>query len=139
VREAKVTLGGLARWIPPHWWGRDSPSQPVSNKEVELPKIEEIRRVKDEFELDLMQLPGVTGVDIGPKYVDGQDTGILAIRIYVERKEDLPEELTLPKEIQGIPTDVIERSFSLHPIKKQGSLLNHCAPQDDTQSDQGDK
>lgn len=104
-----------------------------------MTKIEEIQRVKKEVELDLMQRPGVTGVDIGPKCVDGQDTGILAIRIYVERKEDLPEELALPKEIQGIPTDVIERSFTLHPVEKKGALLDHSAPQDDTQSEQGDK
>jgi hypothetical protein len=76
--------------------------------------LEEIREVKDEVEADLFELPGVMGVDIGPKYVDGVETDVLAIRIYVQRKEAVPEEYVIPAFIQGIPTDVVERSFGLH-------------------------
>lgn len=83
-------------------------------KEMALEDLEEVRRVKEAVESDLMQWPGVTGVDVGRKRVGGQETGALAIRIYVQQKRDLPQELALPTEIQGIPTDVVERSFEPH-------------------------
>jgi len=76
--------------------------------------LEEIKRVKQEVESDLLKLPGVTGVDVGYKYVDGKKTDILAIRVYVEKKKDPQEKELIPKEFEGIPTDVIERRFVLH-------------------------
>jgi len=57
---------------------------------------------------------GVTGVDIGPKLVNGQPTAQTSIRVYVEKKRDVPPEQAIPKEIQGVPTDVIERRYVLH-------------------------
>ena len=77
--------------------------------------IEEIQLIKQSIEADLLKLPGVTGVDVGYKEVGGNKTDILAIRVYVQikRKEVPPEEM-IPEQIQGVPTDVIQRTFVLH-------------------------
>lgn len=80
-----------------------------------MTSLEEIGRVKQKVEKDLLKLPGVTGVDIGYKYVGGKKTEVLAIRVYVEKKmKDVPEKEAIPKQIDNIPTDVIERRFVLH-------------------------
>ena len=74
----------------------------------------EIEAIRQQAEPDLLKLPGVTGVDTGPKVVNGQPTAQTAIRIYVAKKSDVPAEQQIPKEIGGVPTDVIERRFVLH-------------------------
>jgi hypothetical protein len=79
----------------------------------------EIRRVKENAEQDLLKIPGVTGVDIGFKEVNGQRTSTIAIRVLVEEKKankDVPARERIPKEINGIPTDVIERKYVLHQL-----------------------
>ena len=76
--------------------------------------LNEIRPTKQAAEADLLKRAGVTGVDIGYKYVGGKKTDVLSIRVYVEQKRDVPEKDAVPKQIQGIPTDVIERRFVLH-------------------------
>lgn len=76
--------------------------------------LDEIRRIKAEVEGKLLKLPGVAGVDVGYKYVGGKKTTTMAIRILVKEKKNVPEDEAVPREIQGIPTDVIEREFKLH-------------------------
>jgi len=76
--------------------------------------LEEVRRVKERAEAELLRLPGVTGVDIGPKIVDGRETGQLSIRVYVSKKHDVPETEAIPRQIDGVPTDVVERHYLLH-------------------------
>ena len=77
--------------------------------------LEEIRHVKEEVEKELLKIPGVSGVDIGYKYVGGKKTDVLAIRVYVDKKnKDVPKKEMVPKKIDNIPTDVIERRFVLH-------------------------
>jgi hypothetical protein len=76
--------------------------------------MDDIRRVKERVELDWLNRPGVTGVDIGWKIVDGEKTDQLAIRVHVEEKKDVPEDQMIPDEIDGIPTDVIQHKFVLH-------------------------
>ena len=73
-----------------------------------------IRRIKEEVEAQLLSLPGVTAIDIGTKYVGGKKTSVVAIRVFVQKKQDVPPEQTIPGEIQGVPTDVVERTFVLH-------------------------
>lgn len=79
-----------------------------------MKSLKEIRRIKESAEEKLLNLPGVTGVDIGPKIVNGKKTDIMAIRVYVNKKKDVPAKIAIPKEIDGVPTDVIERKFVLH-------------------------
>lgn len=75
---------------------------------------EEIRRIKDEVESEILEIPGVTGVGIGYKYIGGKKTDEMAIIVYVKEKKEVPDEDTIPPQIQGISTDVIERRFVSH-------------------------
>lgn len=77
---------------------------------------ERIRSIKQNTEGDLLKRPGVTGVDIGNKLVKGQETGEVAIRVYVAKKGDVPPDQRILPAIDGIKTDVIERIFVLHPL-----------------------
>jgi len=76
--------------------------------------LSEITKIKEGAEAELLKLPGVTGMDVGYRMVDGQQTDVLAIRIYVANLQDVPDEIANLKEIQGVPVDVIERRFELH-------------------------
>lgn len=68
-----------------------------------------IRPVKETVEDELLQRPGVVGVDIGYKEVGGRRTDELAIRVDVEKKWDVPQEQRIPSMLQDIKTDVIQR------------------------------
>ena len=80
-----------------------------------MPTVSEIRPVKKSAEAELLKRPGVTGVDIGYKFVDGKKTSTLAIRVYVEKKRDVPAREAIPETISEVKTDVIERRFELKP------------------------
>jgi hypothetical protein len=73
-----------------------------------------ILAAKESIEDELLQRPGVTGVDVGYKYVGGQRTEEIAIRVLVRSKKNVPRAQQVPETIDGIPTDVIERTFELH-------------------------
>jgi hypothetical protein len=75
------------------------------------PKIVEAKKKAEE---SLLKLPGVTGVDIGFKEVGGKATDQIAIRVLVAEKKDVPKAQRVPEQIDGIPTDVIQRKFELH-------------------------
>src|SRR5690349_12308971 len=93
----------------------------------------EIIAAKEKAEADLLKLPGVTGVDIGYKEVGGQKTGVVAIRVLVEKKKaHVPDKERVPAQIDGHPTDVIERKFELHPLFKARKKLTDLVPEADT-------
>jgi hypothetical protein len=73
----------------------------------------DVTRIKSDAESDLLKRPGVTGVGIGYKEVKGRRTDKLAIRVYVERKRKVPPDEVIPTSIDGVATDVIERTFRL--------------------------
>jgi hypothetical protein len=79
-----------------------------------MKSIAEIRLIKAKIEGELLKLPGVVGVDIGNKYIGGKKTEIIAIRILVKEKKDVTAKEAIPKEIEGVPTDIIQRNFKLH-------------------------
>lgn len=82
--------------------------------------LHEIRPIKRVEESKLLKLSGVTGIDVGYKYVKGKKTDELAIRVYVEEKKaekDVPKDEVIPKTIEGVKTDVIQRKFVLHPLR----------------------
>ena len=92
-----------------------------------------IRAVKLKNENTFLNLPGITGVDIGRKISKGKMTDETAIRIYVTKKlanRDLPEAERIPKEIDGVKTDVIERRYVLHQAQV---ALQEVRPRVDTQ------
>ena len=84
---------------------------------TDMEPLFEMRKVKKASEADILNMPGITGMDIGYKYVRGMKTGDLAIRVFVEEKKDVPEKERIPKMIKGVQTDVIQRKFVLHPLR----------------------
>ncbi len=51
-------------------------------------------------------------MDIGYRTVNGKKTDNLAIIVYVANKHDGSPEDTLPAEIEGVPIDVVQKSFA---------------------------
>jgi hypothetical protein len=75
-----------------------------------------IRPVKESAEDDLIARDGVVAVDIAEKITNGQPTGQLGIVVFVEKKKPetrLSKAQVIPKEINGIPTDVQELTVEL--------------------------
>lgn len=79
-----------------------------------MKSLDEVTQIKAEVEKDLIKMPGVTGIDVGYRIVDGKPTEVLAIRVYVSNKAEALKQLKIPTEIQGVPVDLIERTFVLH-------------------------
>jgi len=76
-----------------------------------MPTIEEIKKIKEKYEQELMRKDGVTGCSIGYKKIDGKKTDKLSIVCYVKKRkkeEELKRKDIIPREIEGIPTDVVE-------------------------------
>src|SRR5919199_2086557 len=92
----------------------------------------ELVAAKQRAEDALLKIPGVTGVDIGYKEVDGEPTGTIAIRVLVEEKKPpskVAKNQRIPEEIEGHPTDVIERRFELHVVT---APVDELTPEADT-------
>jgi hypothetical protein len=76
--------------------------------------VSEIVRIKEGIEAELLKRPGVTGVDVGYKYVAGKRTDEIAIRVLVEKKKkDIAKAERVPEAFEGVTTDVIERKYEL--------------------------
>ncbi|MBW4715816.1 S1 family peptidase [Saccharothrix obliqua] len=72
-----------------------------------------VRPIKRLVEDDFLGRPGVVGVDIGEKVVGGRGTGVPAIVVYVRRKRSAAR-FTIPPDVLGVPTDVVEDTFLPH-------------------------
>src|SRR5712692_5831152 len=81
-----------------------------------MPTLSEIVAVKESVVADLLKRLGVTGVDVGYKYVGGKRTDEISVRVLVREKKDVPADERIPETIQGIKTDVIQRTFVLHTL-----------------------
>jgi endonuclease G len=67
--------------------------------------------VRDEW----LRRPGVTAVDLGFKWSKGEMTDVVSLRVHVARKRDtadLSEAELFPREIDGVPIDVIAASYA---------------------------
>jgi hypothetical protein len=98
----------------------------------------ELRGAKERAETDLLALPGVTGVEIGYKEVGGEPTDRLAIRVLVAEKKPrgkVPAKQRVPEEIDGHPTDVIERRFELHQLGASVPVESLATPVDSSAYD----
>lgn len=76
-----------------------------------------IRPIKQAVEDQLLDLPGVTAVDIGQRRVAGRGTGEQAIVVSVRRKrpaEQLASDARVPDDVLDIPVDVIQEEPVLH-------------------------
>jgi endonuclease G len=79
---------------------------------------------------DWLAREGVTAVDLGFKWSQGLMTGKLSIRVHVAQKRplaELTEAQLFPKEIEGIPVDVIEAQYGLQLLP--GSSQLEAAPE----------
>ncbi len=80
-----------------------------------------IRPVKEGAEDELLAKAGVVAVDIAEKESEGKPTGDLSIVVYVEKKQPLTKLSAankVPKEIDGIPTDVQEMQIELQAVER---------------------
>lgn len=67
-------------------------------------------------------IPGIRGVDFGWGYKDGARKRRLCIRFHVENKvpeADIAAHQLLPKEVSGIPTDVVVARYQLHATPRE--------------------
>lgn len=74
-----------------------------------------------------MHRPSVTGVDVGYKFIDGERTSQLSIRIHVSEKfatRRVPVAERFPKSINGVPVDVIEGTYE----RQAGHRRTRCNP-----------
>jgi hypothetical protein len=97
----------------------------------ELRTRDEISRVKEQHEDELLSLPNVTGVFTDYKTTRGRRTERLSIVVTVREKKDVAAKDRIPEEINGIPTDVIEEEIV--PMQMAtGIRLEDIAPAIDT-------
>ena len=73
--------------------------------------MKDLIKVKDRHQRDIMTKKNVTGVGVGYKTTRGVKTDVLSIVVLVEKK--LPAAALeirdlVPRELEGIPTDVLE-------------------------------
>jgi hypothetical protein len=81
-------------------------------------KTDDIRKIKKSVEEELLKKPGVKAVEVGYKIVKGKKTNELAIRVHVtKKKKDVPHDQMIPSTIEGVKTDVIERTYVPQPVK----------------------
>ncbi len=80
-------------------------------------------------------ITNIVGAGIGQKITYGEPTGQMSLRIYVIQKvpeDELPEDLLIPREIEGIPTDIVtvgrpilrKNDFYLRPARGGTSIGN---------------
>jgi len=75
--------------------------------------LEEVIRIQQEVQDDLLKLAGVTGVDVTQRTIEGHRTNEYVIRIFVEDQAEALRRLQLPGVIQGVHVEVVERRFGL--------------------------
>ena len=76
-----------------------------------MASFREVKRVREKYEDFLMKKEGVVGCAVGYKQVGSKKTDELCIVCFVVQKkpeEELGKQDIIPKEIEGIPTDVVE-------------------------------
>lgn len=86
----------------------------------------ELRAIKQEVEDQLLALPGVNGIDIGEKLVDGRGTRRLAFVLSVHRKlpfARLPDSEVIPGSVHGVLTDVVQEGTVLHSVMRVAEEL----------------
>lgn len=75
---------------------------------IEESRIAEIRA---RHEAELLRFPNAVGLDVGIRIKQGKPTGQRCLVVYVEKKvplDKLEESEVLPRDIEGIPVDVVE-------------------------------
>jgi hypothetical protein len=82
-----------------------------------MASLQDLIALKDRIEPELLARPGVTGVDVGYKEVGGRTTDELSIRVHVaQKRKSVPKGEQVPAQIDGVPTDVLERKYELQVV-----------------------
>ena len=85
-----------------------------------MPSMQELIAIKERVEGEFLDRPGVTGVDVGYKVVGGVQTDEIAIRVHVKQKKaSVPKAQAVPKEIDGVVTDVLQRDYELQVVSEK--------------------
>ena len=83
-----------------------------------MPSIAELVAIKERVEAEYLARPGVNGIDVGYKVVGGVQTDEVAIRVHVEKKKaSVPKAQAVPASIDGVVTDVLERTYELQVVR----------------------
>jgi hypothetical protein len=93
------------------------------NLEQQNDLLESLKKAKTK----LARYKGIRDVSVGYKFQDGKMTDELSIIVYVFSKyneTDIEEGQILPKEIEGLPLDVIESNPVEHPIANPFEIQN---------------
>jgi len=93
----------------------------VSQEEMDQAEAA-LAKVRDEW----LQREGVTAVDLGFKWSDGEMTRQISIRVHVARKkkkEELSAADLFPKEVNGIPVDVLEATYGIQEMTESDAQL----------------
>jgi hypothetical protein len=94
--------------------------------ELTIEEMEALLSTLKKNEKLLRNHKGVYKVDVGYAWRDGKMTGEVAIRAHVKRKkpeEELGKNDIVPKEIDGLPIDVIESNIERHPLTRRNPLV----------------
>ena len=70
-----------------------------------------IAAIQERHDACLMRFPKVVGTGIGYRQRNGQITDELCLVVMVSQKlerSDLPDQAILPRELEGVPVDVVE-------------------------------
>ena len=92
---------------------------PRSDRDDEQRQVERAQTAKERAAERLRRYPNVVGVGVGYKNVQDQPTSTVSVRIYVDKKvpeRELAPSEVVPKEVDGVPTDVIEDTFKAHAV-----------------------
>ena len=76
-----------------------------------MSSIEDIKRIKQKYEKNLMRKKGVLGCAVGYKHIAGEKTDQVCLVCYVKKKkpeDELRKSNLVPRYIEGIPTDIVE-------------------------------
>lgn len=76
------------------------------NRDPRTKSRDDVRRIKQAAEDGLFAIPGVTGVDLVES-----PPGVHRIRIYVRRGMPTEHRAAIPKEIDGVECEVVEREY----------------------------
>ena len=85
--------------------------------------VERAKAVKARVARILRRYPNVTGLGVGLKIVRGRRTPTVSIRVYVTKKvpeSKLVASEIIPKHVEGVETDVVEDTFTLHAVLPLG-------------------
>lgn len=85
-------------------------SEKIPGTNIDVDEMERIKATLETHKQSLLSMPGCTGVAIGLKTVNGEETDQLAIQVFVETKLNrLPEAQVIPDKLNDIATDVVEQ------------------------------